>query len=107
MLQLMIATKIAKNPILRLPLIHAMIIVPPKRGAMHALWTATHVLELILHANRIALSQGILNLIFGSVVSAAAATFHAIRMKRCIAREPTVVAFYHKHVIFLYWKLFN
>ena len=51
--------------------------------------------------------QSLLNLIFGSVVSAAAAAFHAIRMKLCIAREPTVVAFYGERMVILYWKFFN
>ena len=51
--------------------------------------------------------QSLLNLIFGSVVSAAAAAFHAIRMEPSFAVESAVVAFYGEHVIFLHWKLVN
>ena len=55
------ARRLAKNPnicLLGLTLIHAMIVVSPKQGVMHALWTAIHVLELNLYANVIARARG-------------------------------------------------
>ena len=60
MLQSMVAMRLAKNPniLLGLTLIHAMIVVSPKQGVMHALWTAIHVLELNLYADRIARARG-------------------------------------------------
>ena len=60
MLQSMVAMRLAKNPniLLGLTLIHAMIVVSPKQGVMHALWTAIHVLELNLHATGIARARG-------------------------------------------------
>ena len=56
----MVAMRLAKNPniLLGLTLIHAMIVVSPKQGVMHALWTAIHVLELNLYATGIARARG-------------------------------------------------
>jgi len=46
-------------------------------------------------------------LIFGSVVSAAAAAFHSIRMESSFAVKSAVVAFYDDRMVILYWKLVN